>query len=517
MTKRLDQIKAWAEAHKDFLKICFVSVLFWGIVAHGFMFMHWDLSHDSLKQFYFGDNSWRYALGRIFVPFYSWLMRRNITIPWLVGMYAMAWLFLTVIVVCSIFSVRSKWKIFLISGFLVSNECVTALTGSYLSDLDCDMVALLLAVSAVYCWKRNNAKKSWILGSFLLSVSLGFYQSYLSVAVTLVLIILVLGLFKKTDVRKIVRDGLRALGMFACGGLLYIVWLKCANLITGVSLAQNSYNSITSPLNNSISDILRNIFVGWAHSIYTYLRTPSLYGKWISIILNSSVCLLSLLFLVRYSKKIGLKKPVKVLAGILLFLIPIAMDVSYILAGFSHDLMRYAHCFFQVFLIILVGLLESDEMTGLEIRRKSLFISVSNVMLCLSLLGNVMTSNALYVKKDLEAKSTLSLFTRIADRIESIQDYIPGETPVVFVGHPDALIEPISGLEDISRIIGNEYRSATSTYYKAYFEFVLQRPIKVIYPDEDFKKQKEISEMPCFPDKNSVQWINGEVVVKLND
>ena len=517
MTKTINQLKSWAETNKEFLKACVLSVLFWGMVAHGFMFMHWDLSHDSLSQFYSVSGDWRYALGRIFVPLYVKLVRNNLTIPWLVGVYALFWLFLAAVIVCSLFSVRSKWKIFIVSGLMVTNECVTALAGTYMSDLDGDMLALFLAAASVYCWRKKNGKRGFLAGALLLSVSLGLYQSFLSTAVTLILIILVQDVFENKETSSILRAGIRALAMLACGGILYVIWLKCSRLITDVSLISGNYNSLTTPLEKSFSDFLRNIVFGWANTVSGFIRTPSLYNKTFSIVLNAAICFITVVLFLVLCHKRKLSKTQKLLAFILSMLIPVGMDVSFVLAGFSHDLMRYAYCFFGVLLLVFVKLWQSDGTIVSGTQSKQRIPFAAYILLCTALLGNVMTSNALYVKKDLEAKATLSLYTRIADRIETMDGYSAGETPVVFVGHPDALLETISGFENIYSITGAEYRSASNTYYQAYFENVLQRPINVLRLDEESKDDAFIKNMPSFPNTNSVQWHDGKVIVKLSN
>ena len=43
-------------------------------------------------------------------------------------------------------------------------------------------------------------------------------------------------------------------------------------------------------------------------------------------------------------------------------------------------------------------------------------------------------ANQIYLKKDLEYDTTLSVMTRVVDRIEQVEGYIPGETPVKFLG-----------------------------------------------------------------------------------
>ena len=56
------------------------------------------------------------------------------------------------------------------------------------------------------------------------------------------------------------------------------------------------------------------------------------------------------------------------------------------------------------------------------------------VMLGLISWSNLIFANQLYLKKALQEEAALSLMTRVVDDIEDFEGYIPGQTPVAFVG-----------------------------------------------------------------------------------
>ena len=48
--------------------------------------------------------------------------------------------------------------------------------------------------------------------------------------------------------------------------------------------------------------------------------------------------------------------------------------------------------------------------------------------------SNIIYANQIYLKKELEYQSTLSVMTGLTERLESTPGYIPGETSVSFLG-----------------------------------------------------------------------------------
>ncbi len=73
--------------------------------------------------------------------------------------------------------------------------------------------------------------------------------------------------------------------------------------------------------------------------------------------------------------------------------------------------------------------------------------------------ANIQTANVVYTRKSLEQNAALSLMTRVLYRMEEREDYVPGETAVVFVGVSDQLQEQIPGFEATYDITGCEEAS----------------------------------------------------------
>ena len=122
------------------------------------------------------------------------------------------------------------------------------------------------------------------------------------------------------------------------------------------------------------------------------------------------------------------------------------------------------------------------------------------------------------MKKELEKGSTISVITRVIERIEQMDGYIPGETPVAIAG---SLVknEFLGQQQDCFRFftfqeegtIINDYAASYNTAY--YIQHYLNYPMNLMYADES---SEEIERMPSFPIVDSIQWIDDMIVVKLS-
>ena len=122
------------------------------------------------------------------------------------------------------------------------------------------------------------------------------------------------------------------------------------------------------------------------------------------------------------------------------------------------------------------------------------------------------------MKKELDQTATISLATRMIDRVELLEGYIPGETPVAFVGRLDRNTYLNCGRDEfieLDKTVGlwSDY-SATynlGRYLTDYMNYPL-----LWDTETDFSQTEEVKAMPVFPAADSIRMIEGTVVVKLS-
>lgn len=493
----------------------------WGIIAHGYVFLHSSFTHDSLNEFnaaVFG-NAWKIQLGRIFVPVYRAVTRTSMTFPWLIGLISLLWISLAVFFVIKLFRIRLGIIICLTSGIFVTNLTIVATAATYIHDLDSNMFALLMAVIAAFLWDKY--KRGFLGGIFFVTVSLGLYQSYVSVAITLLLMVLIIELLNQKSFSRVFEKGMKGILMLSCGGALYLLMIKVVHYICHISLISGKYNSLDNAKLLSISELLGNIIESYSKTIQIFLTAPMSYPKSfveaVNIFIVAIVCML--IFYQLWKRKIPIKE--RLLAILLTALLPLGMNISYILAGgMSHDLMHFA-LWLAYLLVLLLGC------GGRYVEAENKFWKFTNYgivfLIFIILWGNVQTANAAYLKKNLEQEANLALFTRILYRMEEHEEYAVGVTPVVFVGEPSQMQKRIPGFEYCYKMIGSQYTyvlgAASKNFYQAYFDYILQTPV-MIADSEIWDKVKEnilVKEMPCYPEKDCMQMINDIFVVKLGE
>ena len=526
------------QANRKTFLICLIATFIWGLIAHAYGYFSGAFSHDSLNEFnaaVFG-NDWKIQLGRVLVPLFRTIFSGVLTMPWLIGLLSLLFIGLSVFLTTKIFKVQSKIVIIVIAGVFTANNTVTSTTATYINDLDSNMMALLLSVLAVWLWLK--LKWGFLIGIIPVAFSMGLYQGYVSMTITLVMIYLILELLNSEDFKTVLIKGLKAIVMIIGGGVLYIILIKVVTSVTGVALLSGNYNSVDIFTTYSLSDYIYNAYSTWISSIYDLLVPTSFYPKNLIIIINIFIILIGAYFAVR--KWVHIKWKEKILTAILIFLLPIGMNIAAVLSGISDEvIMQYAIWMTYLFVILLVvpSLKEtgrslifkkkdedqqsvSKERAKINIRSGLSVISVC--LICVILYSNVQVANAAYLKKDMEATATLSLFTRIVYEMEEVDGYVCGETPVVFAGDASAQIDETEEFESISVMTGMERKSSASpesSYYQAYFDYVLMD--SAVMADEDTWDEiiasDFVADMPCYPETGSIQLVDGVLVVKLSE
>ncbi|MBQ4608522.1 MAG: hypothetical protein IJB18_02985, partial [Clostridia bacterium] len=154
-------------------------------------------------------------------------------------------------------------------------------------------------------------------------------------------------------------------------------------------------------------------------------------------------------------------------------------------------------------------------------RLKKSIVCAFPLLLCIVFFDKMLYANQIYLKKSFEYDSTLSIMTRVIDRLEQLDGYKVGETPVVLCGSLDD-----SGVHyDNSAFAGTKYLTGFGsdyavTYEKTYwwyFEDVMEYSIKKYEHPEEMRTLAQVKEMPTFPQKGCVAMIDGIAIVKFSN
>ena len=508
--------------NKKVLLQSFICTFILGFIAHGYCFLNTVMSHDALNNIYIGSKWTRLRAGRFFYPLYLSWIRGRILVPWLIGILAISWIAIAVYMIVKLFEIDRTSIIIAVAGICVANPTVYSIAATYLHDLDADMFALMCAVLGAYLWSKAiaamNIKHRVLflgMGALAASVALGIYQSFLSATIVLIMLVCIRDAITGDDFIDVLKRGMQGIVMLAAAAVMYVIESVLFSSFTGISILGNSdYNSLGNVANSLSSGIFGSIVATYLDFIKTFKTLLTMDGTHL-FLLAHIVIVVVIAALSGYSV-IKMRWNNRVLFVLLGILMPFAMNVTYVLSGgVIHDLMRYAFWFVYLVALILSIHFMKTACVSLKIRQGLYFAVLISAFVII--FGNVQNANSIYMKKHLEYQGTLSYMTRVADRIESHTDYIPGETPVLFVGE-DVIGKSRYGFEKYERFTGVNITSPLTFYdtYDQYFEYVLGLPLN-FSEDYELRQDERVQKMPTFPKEGSVTMIEGTMVVKLGE
>lgn len=496
-----------------------IAVLVCGLIAHAYGFLNLSVLHDSLYEFSLSKEiiAHKTALGRFMVPVYLYVFHGEVSsLPWLSGLLALGWLSISVWLTAYLFSITDKLRIFLIAGIFSLNITVTALTATYMHDLDAGMFAVMLAVGMVFLWHRGG-KSAW-LGVPLLVAVLGIYQSIISVAISLVMFLSILALLRGDKAGAVVRKGLQAILIIIAAGIVYSLAVKLSLGIAGIALSSEASDGLTN-LWERRGGLGHHAMVLWktyCHWFAAFTHSARSLGEMTA--LHAMLAVPALVALAFALAKKSLPNWNKILVLGLGALLPLGMNIAQFASDgmASHDLM-----FFAVWLIYLLAILITDHFaTSGETPGKLSKICRKMAVFALVLIfaTNIQTANTAYVKRDLDRQATLAIMALVNAEMNRTDGYVAGKTKVAFVGCP--AIDIKGTFTNLPHIAGFAFNPISFPYiYRSYFRYVLRSPI--VHPSEFLGLNsipKEFSDtMKSFPEKGYIKWYGDVLVVKLSE
>ena len=224
------------------IKIAFIATFMAGILVHAYMFTNLFMNHDGLSNFVRnfiledgmrGIHRTMYVGGRWFQPV-AHTISGFIPAPWILGIISIFYLSITTCLIIACLEIKSKYGSIL-TGILMVTFPSVGMLFAYLYIADTVLLSLLLACLAVYITKKY--KMGFIFGGILLALSLGIYQAYITFAVGLFIIILVLDTLKNEENSKVIL--IRGVKYFTClviGLAIYFIITFFSLRILGIEL-----------------------------------------------------------------------------------------------------------------------------------------------------------------------------------------------------------------------------------------------------------------------------------------
>lgn len=490
------------------------------LLAHGYRYLSLSFSGDAMLLSQVGEEAYQASLGRFLQPVY-WQIRGYITAPLLIGLFATAFLAASALIVVHLLRLERPLHIALVCGVLTANETMALSNAAYLPWTDVYALALLLALLGVYAF--FEMRRGWLIAPVFYILSTGLYQSYLPVASTMVILILMLRTLSGENAGNIWKQGIVAVLTLLASLLIYAGLLNLILSFGGIN-ASSDYNGVARVGHIDDGALPMLTYLTYMTPIQVlFSLSDRVIMRWhITTVpqeLNLAIfipCALLILMKVRKLRLTGFLT--------LLFLIgvlPFGMNfVEFLSHGIASGLTIYSYNL--LYLLPIAFHAQGEESCRLLRLPSRVLHFASLACLCMFLLLNIRTSNELVLKRDLEFSATTAAMSRILDQAEQTEGYVPGETPVVLVGMlpSSAISMERPGFEELARAQGMRYTYGasyeTANYW--YLQMMLGEPIHLVSHEERMKlSETEFAQnMPAFPKEGYCAMADGYLYIRFH-
>ena len=488
-------------------KVCFISALIMGLIAHLYKITNWLPNWDGLVFRY--DTQNMISMGRWFLPvvcapssFYD--------LPFIAGFMAIIFHGLGAVCILKMFGVRKNITAALIGAFVATFPTVTSVM---MYNYVADGYALAFLFSCISAMLLTKDKPCYISSLVLIALSAGIYQAYITVTIMLLLLSLIFDvLYKNIDLKNILIKCLKFLLTGVLGMVLYYLVMTILLKITGTTLLEyQGFDNASSLKGIDVAGALYRIKESFVGYFFDFSK-----GATVFCIINSIVFVLTFILYLADVIKNKLSVSKILMLSVFVILLPIGASVlSFINSGIDyHNLMKMGFLVFYLFLILQY---ENSEQNALK---SWAILGVSALLI----LNQTIIANVSYHKLNMAYEKSYGTLIRIADRIEQTEGagecdsilvlgYLPeseaysAELPPDMTGTTDGYI-----LRADDEIVGQSVLcSALNDYCGKNYKFISGED------KSELLKRIDTDSLNNWPAKDSISIIDNVIVIKLGD
>lgn len=467
--------------------------------AHAFGWFNLSYSGDAMMIDPTRGRTGQISDGQFLLPIY-WAIRGNLSAPLLVGLLSCLYLCLSTALIVETLGLTDRREIALTAGLLCSGASVTAINAAQLHVADAYFLALLLAVAGTALCRR--ARLGFLPASLLFAAAAALEPGMVMAGAALGVLAALLDTL----------DGRRIRGKL---GILSLA-MALAMHVTGYALLTRRSGldweaAIQPPLGMGDGALPGALLRAYAYPI-AKAALPQTAHPTVCAAIMVALLLGGLLALGVLLGRAGGKSRAHAVG--LFLLLPLAMNLPVFAAQRPEATSEMlAFVFLPVAAVALLGR---------AFRRAGVYRAVAAGCAAL-FVSAVVFSNQVYLKKTLELQATLSVMTRVIDRMERTEGYEVGVTPVALLGSLEDSILAVSkqGFEHLESFDAaqNRYAPVTTEDYTWYLWDIMGYPCSLVsyYESGQLAGREDVRAMPAFPAQGCCRMIDGVMVVRLSE
>lgn len=420
-----DLLKSWKNRVPKHIWLCFITGVLTGWLTHFYMLTHklpnWDEANN-LTSYGSGD-----YLGRWFLK-YIHPLGSSYSMPAVHGMLFIIFLSLSACLVLAILDLHTTTAAILVPALMVTFPSV-ACTMTFMFMAHTSGMAIFMICLAVYLLRKY--KWGWLPCAVLLICSLGVYQSYISIAIALMLMGMISDMLSGKDFVTTVKRGiLCVVVLFAAVGIY--MWL-CHVFYPNID--NETYGGIGNMGNIAVSQMPRLIARCYKRFLEYFIWKPFAFMSKTMQQMNILTCVLAVVFGIYHIVKGKMYRRALdcILYCILCLFMPLAVAFVYFMAPdapFSM-VMLYAYVMIYITVIMLWEKAISYWQKEQSIKWRGIVSRVLAwaMVLCImvSCYCNYLISNTAYMRMEISYERVTSYFNRIIERVEATDGFQNGD------------------------------------------------------------------------------------------
>ena len=489
------------------------ATFLFAFLAYMFAFTNKLINHDEAGQLF--DKGATTTSGRWGIELLRYVFP-DFSMPWIYGIITICLMAVAICLILHMFHIRrASLQVLLAGGIIVFPSLIGVF--SYMFTSSSYAVSFLLAVTAVWLIRRRGIwNLLFALGCMILS--LGIYQSYLSIAASLLVLLLIQMLLEGKDFLPVLKKGIYYVVFLLAALAFYYVGTQIILKLCGTTFNEYASDSITF----SISSIARNVLVAYVKFSKVFEHKnhwliPNDFSHLIYIVLLVSIAVLLLVWFLRQKEKKLL--PLALLA-VLLLLLPLAINCMYLITAPDsiHALVLYSFIAVYILAMVLCDHLLPQE-DPRKVTRWMCRTAGNAVAIALSaiILVNTYVANAAFLNLHLRYENAYAFYCALIADIKMMPEFTE-DTKLAVIGNydsPDFYHEEIAFAQRITGTAG----FYPDSYSKEFFlEFYLGFPMEFASEEEIavIQSSAEYAEMPVYPYYGSMKAFGNVLVVKLS-
>lgn len=510
----VESLAQWLVSFFQANRLPLLSSLIWGGLAYMFAFTNKLVNHDEVGQL-FGKgatvSSGRWGLGALDSIF------PNYSMPWIYGIITLVLIALGICLILRIFHVESKLLQVLLSGCIIVFPSVIGLFG-YMFTSSAYGLSYFLCILAVWLLTLKKPLATLFAAGCMVA-SLSIYQSYISIAASLLVLVLIRELLTGADVAAVVKKGVGYVAFLILSLAVYYGATQVILKLKDVSFNDYAAGSITLSL-SGIMEGIRLAYVNffrffyWAH----HRLMPTSSSRYLHFFLFCLIFLV-LIFLATGQKKQRLAR--YCLLTVLVMLLPLAINCMYLITAEDsiHTLVLYS--FTSVYILaamvmeLALPLILPRKMTDL-LRR--LALDGMSVLLAGILIINIYVANESYLNMYLRYENAYSFFTSLTADIKRMPEFTEG-TRIAVIGDWQSPEFYEQQFDTNLYLTGTTGFLPSDYTYSAFLNYYIGFPAECVSEEEAaaLRQTEAFQKMSCYPYYGSIDVIDGVIVVKLSD